>query len=445
MVATTRPHEGGPVAGSLTTIFTFPASCGPMIGGPRGQNIDCAPPGWSVYTKETWGWHQGFYSPAICPEGYTIACSRPLSGAHGPLPEWTEEAYMCLPRGYDCDLSTTLIGTNEDGYAAPYLQIRWAQSDLEILETHPLHAVEAQTAPADTSITTGNTDTDATGPTPTEAPSTSVPSETASASVDTEHGDNGLSMAAKAGIGVGVSVGVLIATLIAVVVWRQCRRKKEEDKESNPGTHSWAGPASWISSPIASSNQHAVDHGANGPDDGLQVVQSPISPTIRFHTPSHLSPSLGPLGQNPTHGQSVIPQPAMELPSDGNELTTLPLPPAQLDSAENPVVGVVGRARDSPQSEPVELPSQETSIAPALSTQGARSISKGHETPIISPYVQSETTESVSQSELASLYRRATELQAKRERLVQLKQVDEEQEMVRQRIAELQQAVGEVQ
>ena len=95
---TTPRHEGFDAAGSLTTVFTFPPSCGPMLGDPWSQNFDCALPNWDSYLILEHGWHMQFYSPAICPEGYSAACTRPKAGLLGPEVESDETAWLCLPR-----------------------------------------------------------------------------------------------------------------------------------------------------------------------------------------------------------------------------------------------------------------------------------------------------------------------------------------------------------
>lgn len=68
-----------------------------MTGWATAQNTDCAPPLWEKYTQQANGWHIQFYSPAICPNGYTAACTRPRVGALGPEVEPSETAFMCLP------------------------------------------------------------------------------------------------------------------------------------------------------------------------------------------------------------------------------------------------------------------------------------------------------------------------------------------------------------
>jgi hypothetical protein len=52
----------------------------------------CAPPNFSKY----WWDQAGFYSPAICPQGYTMGCTR-WDSDQGPTVEPTETAMQCVP------------------------------------------------------------------------------------------------------------------------------------------------------------------------------------------------------------------------------------------------------------------------------------------------------------------------------------------------------------
>jgi hypothetical protein len=83
-------HEGTSPAGSLTTIFTPPCDIATVE---DWSGTSCYPRGWSDY----WFGNTGYYSPAICPSGYTIACSR-YATAQGPDVEPTETAALCAPR-----------------------------------------------------------------------------------------------------------------------------------------------------------------------------------------------------------------------------------------------------------------------------------------------------------------------------------------------------------
>jgi hypothetical protein len=97
------------LAGPLTTVATFP--CGPLTDatwrsgnktlwrGTGSQTIDpsCIPSGVGFFdTSAATGYGLFFFSPAICPSGYTVACSRWID-SQGPEPLPTETAMNCLP------------------------------------------------------------------------------------------------------------------------------------------------------------------------------------------------------------------------------------------------------------------------------------------------------------------------------------------------------------
>ncbi|KAK8075968.1 hypothetical protein PG994_003240 [Apiospora phragmitis] len=162
-------------AGPLTTVFTMPDFCQQpwwtFRDAPAVSSSVCMPGNWVDY----YGNRHGFYSPAICPQGYTEGCYLPASAARtseGNGKPWNggpilagETARICCPAGYSCfeDTTTddavqwrkcittavdplTTYATNLDGtttvttttQAMAYaIQVRWQSSDLSVLETDP--------------------------------------------------------------------------------------------------------------------------------------------------------------------------------------------------------------------------------------------------------------------------------------------------------------------
>ncbi|KAK8091520.1 hypothetical protein PG997_001881 [Apiospora hydei] len=161
-------------AGPLTTVFTMPDFCHKpwwtFSGTPAVSSSVCMPGNWVDY----YGNRRGFYSPGICPQGYTEGCYLPESAASagtnghpwngGPILAG-ETARICCPEGYSCfvdtstdidvqwrkcittaaDPTTSYVHT-QDGtttYTTTTLglafgiQVRWQSSDLSILETDP--------------------------------------------------------------------------------------------------------------------------------------------------------------------------------------------------------------------------------------------------------------------------------------------------------------------
>ncbi|KAH6999276.1 hypothetical protein EDB80DRAFT_724531 [Ilyonectria destructans] len=139
---TSRRHSGWDPDGSLLSVYTFPQECSSSTATwLQESETTCQP-----LTGD-------YYSPAICPEGWTAAYTRPVVGGDGPPEEPDETAMYCCPsglnsaEGYGCGegacVLTSIISVStgfsiELLMSRPAIQIRWASSDLSILQTHPL-------------------------------------------------------------------------------------------------------------------------------------------------------------------------------------------------------------------------------------------------------------------------------------------------------------------
>lgn len=206
----------------------------------------CMPPNFNNY----WNWQIGYYSPGICPSGYTQACDFPTSLAtfssftdeyasskswpyYGGEVKSDETARLCCPTGYNC-YSTGMMGvgwsyslcistvpsttlrdpevTTGTAYTttenlAFAIQVRWRSEDLSILETNPtvpgqtIVQTEAITQEATPQVTQGGTNvSDALGP----------------------FSRGSIAVAA------GVSIGVfLLLLLTAILIWRLARKRKQ--------------------------------------------------------------------------------------------------------------------------------------------------------------------------------------------------------------------------
>lgn len=83
---TTSRHSGWDPESSLTYPYTFPPNCSTVT--------DL----WLPYDQKTCQPLTGdYYSPAICPSGWTAAFTRPVT-AYGPPVEADETAMLCCPR-----------------------------------------------------------------------------------------------------------------------------------------------------------------------------------------------------------------------------------------------------------------------------------------------------------------------------------------------------------
>lgn len=223
----------------------------------------CMPPNFNSY----WNWQIGYYSPGICPSGYSAACEFPTSLAtfsaftdgtsaeswpyYGGQVKPDETARLCCPTGYNCYStgmmgvgwsyslcistvpSTTLrdpeqttgtayITTENLAYA---IQVRWREQDLSILQTNP-------TVPGQTYVP------------PTQAATKAATQNETDSSTAPGSGSGSLSRGSIA-VAAGVSVGAFFLLLLsAVLIWRLAKKRKraavshnsEKDKNSKLGS-----------------------------------------------------------------------------------------------------------------------------------------------------------------------------------------------------------------
>lgn len=97
MISTTSPSRTAPQA-AVTTIFTPPHFCGGYVDdsswltGP--SSLSSCLPGFTLGA----GWYdEAYFSPAICPSGYTVDCTR-WDDDQGPSLIPGETAVICCPR-----------------------------------------------------------------------------------------------------------------------------------------------------------------------------------------------------------------------------------------------------------------------------------------------------------------------------------------------------------
>ncbi|KAI1073551.1 hypothetical protein F5B20DRAFT_574720 [Whalleya microplaca] len=134
-----------PISWLLTTTKA-PSQYPPF---PTAGPASCDPPLWTVNIKQE-GF--GYYSPAICPIGFTVGCAIPdvrTKEAFPPIQEG-ETAMYCVPNGHTCTSDTTDFRGGVWGFSAtaingargavvgPAIQIRWREGDLGELATDPL-------------------------------------------------------------------------------------------------------------------------------------------------------------------------------------------------------------------------------------------------------------------------------------------------------------------
>ncbi|CAI4216006.1 unnamed protein product [Parascedosporium putredinis] len=202
----------------LTTVWSAAPGC-PTTLDSLATGL-CVPPQWD----EVW-FRGAYYSPGICPSGYTAGCyafDPEFAGVKQTrqVPELTpkadETAVICVPLGFECYSSWTLFAVSySDGYPysrIPAIDVRWKESDIPFLETSP-QTPRAVQLPTSTHVSE-----------PTwEAPET--PTLGPNGGFDTSpRAVSGLSSGQKAGIAVGAVLGVAcIASLLGWAIWRRRR------------------------------------------------------------------------------------------------------------------------------------------------------------------------------------------------------------------------------
>jgi len=87
----------------LTTVFTAPAACEYPFPSSFSGPASCVPENWVSAAQAP----LGYYSPGICPAGYTVGCDAwtslrisyfEMSGVSTYLPSDGETAKLCIPR-----------------------------------------------------------------------------------------------------------------------------------------------------------------------------------------------------------------------------------------------------------------------------------------------------------------------------------------------------------
>lgn len=288
------------------------------------------------------------------------------------------------------------------------IQIRWAESDLSVLETHPLTpGLVLAGATGDVSGTSIETGADAT-----RTGSSSTITVTSSSSPSSE---GGLSTGAQVGIGVGVGLFGLLAIGFAVFFILRYRKKRSQSPPPQPPTGQYpvhqypfmpgpgqpGQPAQGYPQPAYSGYTQYVD-----PKTGAVSYYSPVPhPTELGGTAiegSNLSQSQGEpsvVGSQPTQ------------PRDSTFSSSQPMPPTVSPAGE-----ITGTEVNSRSMAPAEMPGGE----------GA-------------PRSVGGTDNLQTQQELAHLMAEQAKLDARRTRLMELAELDEEEQRIRTRIQQIQQ------
>ncbi|XXH02146.1 hypothetical protein Hte_008514 [Hypoxylon texense] len=401
-------HDGTPPVAALTTVWTASEGCFPVSTRPMSDidmfwtsNPDCAPPGYASYF-DTY-----YYSPAICPSGFTVGCSR-YGSFQGPDVEPTETAMLCVMSDYFCTPGDwNYYATNTDlSYAQIMIEIRWAESDLSILETHPLTPglILAGETLGSTIRTGTGAETTQTGPSST-------------GTQDPPSAEGGLSTGAQVGIGVGVGLFGLLGLGLALFFILRYRRKRR-DANQPP-----------IQQPPPSQYPHPVHQypympgpGQHGqPAQGYTTYVDPKTGAVTYYSavphPTELGgTAIGGSGINPSRD---VPSIAVSQPIQERD---------SIFSSNSPIASTSSPAGELSGTSPTNysMTAGNPAVAEMPGSEGATASTAGTENP-------------QSQQEMATLMAEQAKLEARRTRLMELAELDEEEQRIRLRLQQLQQ------
>ncbi|PSR80078.1 hypothetical protein BD289DRAFT_441513 [Coniella lustricola] len=165
----------------LTTIFTPPCATSWLLTTskdpsqfppfPTAGATSCDLPAWSINLE-----FKGFqyYSPAICPSGFEVGpgcgITKTRTTEGFPAVKPGETAVYCVPSGQTCTTDLTdyhggvwgATSSSDTFTVGPAIQIRFQQSDLSTLETHPLTPGLTLSTLSSTPSATGSSDTNTT-------------------------------------------------------------------------------------------------------------------------------------------------------------------------------------------------------------------------------------------------------------------------------------------
>lgn len=326
------------------------------------------------------------------------------------------------------------------------IQIRWATTDLTALATHPLYYGASPT----------NTEEDYLKIRVRNSTDDSDSGSGSGSSSGNRHGrgGGGLSAGAKAGIGIGVSLGViLIFTSIGLIIWRARTSSKRSQSFQ---TH----PPQMVQSQYAT--QQAFSASQSGPPapTGGPIPMGGPSPEQYYGGQAASQPAPQPQPMQPVfHQQNMSPQhqhhpSASEMDNStaagnsnwGGSVSNMTPPPVAV-VAGSAAANTRGSSISSPQPAASELDSVRTPVemgsgSPAVhhvqpeqqqqQQQQVRSASTDPQAFVGAPPGEP------SAEELTSLREQHSQLEQRRQRILELERIEQEQETLRNRMGQMQ-------
>jgi hypothetical protein len=302
-------------------------------------------------------------------------------------------------------------------------------------------------------------------------PTSGFPQETGVYPPDETDGSNGgLSTGAKAGIGVGVSLGVLlIAGIVGFFLWRRRKQRlaaaqgQQQPYVPPPGGMSELGAGGFPKGPAELSSQGQIVPGMAGgpaistPGTGYHTV-SPNTPAISgFYTtsPTVVGSELGTSSPRPPELETIHPAQYQELPGQSHpppaELGPAPVSMPELPAPTYYPQGAQQPYNWTPQDSPPIQNSPDTGVA-VMPQLGSGRHTPTPTSPIPSPPVQQQqqqqqpifmhpaqpSEQEPSPAELSHLMDQHSQLEARKQRLLQLQQIEDEQAALQQKIQSMQ-------
>ncbi|KAJ8062915.1 hypothetical protein OCU04_008163 [Sclerotinia nivalis] len=255
------------LVGPLTTTYTpLGSDCSQIFwaqnpinhwlafGGIGTGSTTCMPSG---FNRET----AYYYSPGICPTGYSAACSSFSKGSSA-----TKTVATCCPTGYTCFadrpsdqiygctsyftedatlsinsvLFNTVTAASTTSYPVIYASTRiTVTSGVNNVAAYGIIIERASDDPTwESSTTLSSTPSSIALPiasgsitlvsaTSSSSSTSSAPHSTSTSSTSSAPSSTGLSTSAKAGVGVGVALGILLISAVAFLLFRRSRRRSE--------------------------------------------------------------------------------------------------------------------------------------------------------------------------------------------------------------------------
>lgn len=344
----------------------------------------------------------GFYSPGICPTGYSKGCDFPNDRARrddGGLVYYGgnvldgETVRVCCPNGYTCLLNdpysySKCQHTTDSSELAFALQVRWQESDLSILATDPTvpgstySAPSTATATASTVQSTGTAGTNGETPTPSSSSSNTV----AQNETPDSRTESGIPAGTIIGIVIGVG-GMVVALAIAAVVffiWRHRRKRRDEngtriesmisgvgDPKSSPAKGDGFAPDRKAELDSRARDSMAALSEVPGERDAVEMPPLHIAAT-EMEVPHFVAELPGSMPAGHDDGQEG----GERTPETGGPRS--PLPTAETSQRESGALGHMGHwkrrsvARGQSQLRPISRSSTSTSSTTTMTEDGRK-------------------------------------------------------------------------